>query len=514
LASTGKPVDDWVLEKPLPPAGRNSLPFAPTQVHRASARIHFKSGAVQEVTVPPLPQSTYRAAASSRAVEEDKAWQNLWEEGDITNLELPVGGTVSFERDGEGFAVVDADGCAGKACAGMERVRLEQDVLFGLQQMRDSDASKSIIMRIPTRQLWPEDSVTLVTQFSVSRLARFERTLATWTGPISVTIYLTDATDIDQLLDYFSDGTKLAPFQKLALTIVKPDYSINEEALVNRLRYPINKLRNLALQLAPSSYVVVVDADFVPSPKMHTILHARGVPLIQYSTTRISSPTLRRTAVVVSAFALDPTFKGTYPETSSQLHSALFSKSPYASLTDANAGHGPSLPSLLFEAPPSLLQPPHEWPPKSWAYDVCYEPQWEPYYLMHRASHPLYDERFTDQGGDKQSHAMLLNALGYEFKVIRDAWFMHPPRAPPGEEDDVDKWPSERLVDPTETHHGDPAHFSSSQRDTKRFRYFQDFLPEMAETWGWNFRWPRGCGAGVVGVTSFGRARAGSVFGL
>ena len=37
-------------------------------------------------------------------------------------------------------------------------------------------------------------------------------------------------------------------------------------------------------------------------------------------------------------------------------------------------------------------------------YEVCFESQWEPYYFVLKSA-PLYDERFTNQGGDKQQHA-------------------------------------------------------------------------------------------------------------
>jgi hypothetical protein len=300
------------------------------------------------------------------------------------------------------------------------------------------------------------------------------------------------------------------------LTLVKPDYSLDELALVTRLRYPINRLRNLALQVAPSPYVVVVDADFVPSPNMHTLLSTRGVPIIR-SMAQGRSPTLHRTAIAVSAFALTPDHHGPFPSTPSELAHALYSTPPTARLTDANAGHGPSLPSLLFSAPPAFLQPLDEYPPLSWSYETCYESQWEPYYLLERASHPLYDERFTDQGGDKQSHALLLNSLGYRFRVLRDVWFMHPPRGSAEEDSEIDKWPSARLVSSSGSAPStgqEKDHFSPAQKDEDRFRYFQDYVPELLARFGWNSRFPRGCSSRTVGRGSFGKARAGTVFGL
>lgn len=496
------------------------VPFAPSQVRRTSARVRFATGAVQEVFGPPPP-------AHSRAAGLE--YHDIWREGEIAQLDVPVGVTLRFDGQRTGsMELGDGDACQDGACEGIERVALEQDVLVGLRQMREGGSSRRLlsdtgkeahaspsadptapmVLRIPSSRVWPLDAVTLVTQFSVSRLGRVERTLAEWDGPVSLAIYLTDQSDIPLLEDYLlADPARLAAFRTVALTVVKPDYAVSEPALVARLRYPINRLRNLALALAPTLYVLVTDADFVPSPRMHELLASRGVPLIAHPTLHTASPTLRRTAVAISAFMLSSAPNTTFPSTPALLAAALDAHPPLASLTDANAGHGPSLPSLLTP-PPTLRSPAH--PAKWWSYDICYEPQWEPYYLLHRPSHPLYDERFSDQGGDKQSHALLLNALGYEFKALRDVWFMHPPKGAVDEQ-----WPSARLVDPNapaEDH--DAAHFSVAQRDQKRFRYFEDYVPEIQRRFGWAFRWPGGCPAGVVGVRSFGRARAGVVFGM
>lgn len=523
-AALGKPSGNRAAAQPTP----TIVPFAPTQIRRTSAKLHFKKGLTQEVFVPQTSRGV-----SGKVIRYD----HVWEEGAIEKVVIPLGGTlIVVDAAGEERRMTrgEDEGCLDGSCVGWSKLRLEQDVLVGLKEMRESSASTAptfpcfaqliplillesderMLLRIPSPLQYPPDAVTLVTQFSLSRLSRFERTLREWDGPLSATIYLTDSTDIALLETYFlSNPTILASYRRMALTILKPDYSIDEESLIARLRYPINSLRNLALALAPTLYVLVTDADFVPSPNMHSILRNRGVPLLRHSASASSSATLQRTAIVVSAFALSPSYTDPYPFTTAEL-SSLFASSQ-ATLTDPNAGHGPSLPSLLFRSTsPSS--------PDTWSYQVCFEPQWEPYYLLHRPSHPLYDERFTDQGGDKQSHSILLNAMGYRFQVLRDVWFMHPPKSTSGGVMDKadEPWPGSRLVDPTlvETEDSDPAHFSKAQKDEKRFRYFESFLPEMERNWGGalGLRWPKGCSAELVGERSFGRARieGGGVLGL
>jgi hypothetical protein len=95
--------------------------------------------------------------------------------------------------------------------------------------------------------------------------------------------------------------------------------------------------------------------------------------------------------------------------------------------------------------------------------------QWEPYYVVAKTA-PLYDERFLNQGGDKQEHSVHLNAEGYRFFVVREHYIYH-----------LDhfssfKWPGGELK-------------SGSLWDT--FNIYEHFLPEMEAKYGTTFRMPR-----------------------
>ncbi|KAM0788786.1 hypothetical protein ACM66B_002875 [Microbotryomycetes sp. NB124-2] len=463
--------------------------------------------------------------------------QPLWS-SPLEHVDLPLGAQLSlYSEQSLNQPVVNmlrGDTCTPSSCSEARYGRLGMNVTLGLDQLANAVPSDELQLAWPIGNRWRSDAITLVTQLSISRLARFERILANWDGPVSVSIYLTDETDVHALRSHLKSHAATERWQDVSLTVVKPDYTVSEQALLKRLRYPINKLRNIALKAAATSFVLVVDADFVPSPVMHEVLRTRAVPTIRHAHRASGSPTMLKTAIAVSAFTLTADHTGPFPSNTAELSDALNARPPGAQLTDRNAGHGPSMPSLLLAtspfASPSFTIPTRPW----WSYSVCFEPQWEPYYMMHRASHPLYDERFSDQGGDKQSHALLLNALGFEFRVLRDVWFMHPPKssgsgvrdstskvsissAEPEVVDEVDeRWPSARLVDPDQSLEHDGAHFNfHAQKDERRFRYFQDFLPEMSRAWGGDFRWPRGCDARTVARgRMFGKAGASAVFGL
>ncbi|KAG0232931.1 hypothetical protein BGW41_001678 [Actinomortierella wolfii] len=297
-------------------------------------------------------------------------------------------------------------------------------------------------------------SMDVQAQFSVNRLERFEHAMRVWGGPISVVIYLQDKDDILELQKYFEQEEKLALYSSTTLTIVKPDYASKEH-----LRYPINHLRNIGILAAPTDYIFVIDADFVPTTKLYEFAKSEVIGLLEKTT--------HPTAYVVPCVAIQETFRGTYPDTIKELQKLM--KKGIAYITDPRAGHGPTG-TKLFTKTPLLSNRP--------AYEVCFESQWEPYYIVDRRKfHPYYDERFKDQGGDKQSHALLLNAIGFKFLVIRDHFIYHM------DHPKLD-WAGGGL--------------KQNQKTKVDFTYFAHYAPALARIFGQTYRWPRGCSQPLI----------------
>jgi hypothetical protein len=198
-------------------------------------------------------------------------------------------------------------------------------------------------------------------------------------------------------------------------------------------------------------------------------------------------------------------------------------------LTDPGGGHGPTRYPIFLNTHP---RPPRfqyrireeKSDLKAQVYEVCYETQWEPYYILPKRvwisqewqaryplremmrdeeeervrdgrewrsgqwlTLPLYDERFENQGGDKQSHALYLNALGVRFFVAREHFLLHMDHR-----HGMDGWPGGWREDQSDRH---VVRLESRDEPcpTKKFGYFDDFLPEMEHKFGKLFRWPRGC---------------------
>lgn len=265
--------------------------------------------------------------------------------------------------------------------------------------------------------------------------------------------YLTHPSDVETFINYFSDDQKRDLYSRCTITIVKPNYSSDLH-----LRYPINHLRNLAIVASTTDYLYVIDADFVPGKSLYQQSRSKLLPHLNKS---------RLVAMVIPCLAVTETsLDNLRVETASDIRS-LFRQNK-AFITDPRAGHGPTHTRQLALS--------HALKSGNY-YEVCYESQWEPYYIVHKSA-PLYDARFRNQGGDKQSHALLLNALGYRFLVANNVFMVHTDHS-------AMVWPGGGLA--------------KAQREERQWTYFDGFMREMEQLFGKNLRWPRGCSAKAIG---------------
>ena len=61
---------------------------------------------------------------------------------------------------------------------------------------------------------------------------------------------------------------------------------------------------------------------------------------------------------------------------------------------------------------------------------VQWEPDFEPYVVVRASDIPEYDTRFVGFGWNKVSHVMELEALGFQWVVLPNAFMVHMPHAP------------------------------------------------------------------------------------
>uniref|UniRef100_A0A0N5AQ35 Glycosyltransferase-like protein LARGE1 n=1 Tax=Syphacia muris TaxID=451379 RepID=A0A0N5AQ35_9BILA len=239
--------------------------------------------------------------------------------------------------------------------------------------------------------------ITLVTQFSMDRFVFFETLLKNWPGPISAAIYCTDL-ELSQLLQHFPVSDAYSNRTNVAL------HAVFKEGI----HFPVNYLRNVALNNTDTDYVFLMDADFLPMlnsyEAMSSIIQQTNYP--------------SKTAFVVPAFELKIFDAGvTFPKDKHELLSMLDAGQVNVFRQDVwSSGH--------------LATDYNRWRNADQPYSVSWQTDYEPYVIVDRRQVPPYDQRFVGFGWNKVSHIMLLDALGFNFTVLPNAFIIHRPHAP------------------------------------------------------------------------------------
>ena len=238
-----------------------------------------------------------------------------------------------------------------------------------------------------------DHDVSLVSQLSMDRLQILEPLCRYWKGPMSVTVYASDA-DAIKLLNYVNSYLCFKNRNNFALHVVYVDGQF----------YPVNYLRNVALDHLVTKYAFLLDIDFLPMLDLHSYF---------VEATRVLGAEKR--ALVVPAFETH-LYKLTLPPNKTALVKMLESQTiqPFRHL-EWPRGHEPT----NYEHWKTAVRP----------YRVNWAADYEPYVVLSRPF-PRYDTRFVGFGWNKVSHIMELHHAGYEFVVLPDAFVIHMPHSP------------------------------------------------------------------------------------
>ncbi|XP_050672804.1 xylosyl- and glucuronyltransferase LARGE2s-like [Leptidea sinapis] len=177
----------------------------------------------------------------------------------------------------------------------------------------------------------------------------------------------------------------------------------------DNVRYPVNHLRNVALENVNTPYVFLMDADFVPMAGLYEHLRAA---------IKLTNPYPQKKCLVVPAFETQR-YRASVPRYKSALLSRL-----------ANQRGGDVAPFRAREWPRGHRATNYSrWAEATAPYEVEWQSYYEPYLVVHR-SIPKYDTRFSGFGWNKVSHSVELKAQGYRLVVLPDAFVVHTPHAP------------------------------------------------------------------------------------
>ena len=239
--------------------------------------------------------------------------------------------------------------------------------------------------------------VTLVSQLSMDRLLTLKPILQHWVGPVSLALYTTD-TDAWKFLDYLNSLPLI--IRKRTNLSVHVVYSDHHDF------YPVNYLRNVALNASNTPFVFFSDIDFVPMLKLYSYVR-EGIKVLR--------PDSKKRALVVPAFE-STKYKLGYPKDKQTL------------LSHVNIGKIMTFRQDIWEHGHAATDY-DKWYTTDHPYKIKWSPNYEPYIVVAR-NVSRYDERFTGFGWNKVSHIIQLDAEGYEFIVLPAAFTIHLPHSP------------------------------------------------------------------------------------
>ncbi|XP_065197439.1 xylosyl- and glucuronyltransferase LARGE1-like [Sycon ciliatum] len=246
---------------------------------------------------------------------------------------------------------------------------------------------------------WPEfesNDVTLVTQLSMDRLQVLEALCDHWKGPMSLALFLSDS-EAQQFLKYARESDVISSRTNIGFHIVYKAGGF----------YPVNYLRNVALNQVKQPYAFLSDIDFLPMYDMYAY--------IKTTLSKFETSSRSRKALVVPAFET-LLYRMPFPKSKASLIQMLDDKKVFTFRFHVwPRGHA----ATDFD----------KWRTSTAPYKVKWAADFEPYVVV-PANVTRYDLRFVGFGWNKVSHIMELDAQKYEFYVLPNAFIIHMPHAP------------------------------------------------------------------------------------
>lgn len=240
-----------------------------------------------------------------------------------------------------------------------------------------------------------EWDVTYVVHLSMDRLQVLHELAHNWQGPISAAIYLHEQ-ETDLLMSFLEASNNLSMRKNIGYHLVFRDHGFS---------YPINRMRNVALNHTLTPYVFLCDIDFLPSFGLHDYLKESISEIEKGHSTK-----MLKKALIVPAFE-SKEYKFNFPKDKQELKTQL------------NLGEVSAFRERIW--PAGHRQTDFDrWKSSSDVYEVEWSRDFEPFIVTSRDV-PRFDERFIGFGWNKVEHITQLAALGYKFLVVPEAFMIH-----------------------------------------------------------------------------------------
>ena len=271
----------------------------------------------------------------------------------------------------------------------------------GLQVRRYKYMQEASLSRTVVETAFPQitnntnaDTVTLLTQLTSDRTYMLDIIQKRWEGPIIAVVYAMDIINKHKQLSNWLTNTGR---ENIKILLVKKQGNL----------YPVNWLRNLALQRATSKYIFVTDGDFVPSLHLYTTLlkHLR----------RLEQQGKENTVVVVPAFELllsNMKIPGTRDE--------LLRDYKHGLVDHFHRAAWPGAHNLTNYAKWKTAKAPYVIPQQTPCNDV-----YEPYIAMNRKRSPYFPETLLERRKNKIAYQYELCMSGFKYMVVHDGFLIH-----------------------------------------------------------------------------------------
>ena len=294
------------------------------------------------------------------------------------------------------------------------------------------------IPNLHVRQIWKSQKmrrysdVALVTHLSIDMLSKLEYQCEHWSSRVAAAIYVKLPYEEEPVGNPFTEEVNqtladaeeevnafFTRVQELPCTMdVLLAYEEYHSADVYFQLYPINALRNRALQLADAEHVLVTDVDVVPNTDLSHDLHIISL----YET--LSRVTENRQVIILPAITVtgseeDPLTTARWANRSLEgveRVQAMYEKGKikqFETIRSPQAQWDTDLERWFNSTRPYRLTDIH--------------PEYEPYYLAKKATLPWYDERFRGLKINRALHTWHLYQSGFMFVVTPRAYVVHVP---------------------------------------------------------------------------------------
>lgn len=242
----------------------------------------------------------------------------------------------------------------------------------------------------------PGVDITIVVHLSMDRFRALDELASHWLGPMSVALYLNEM-DISLFNELLQTTEYLSKRKNVGFHLVFRDFGSN---------YPINRLRNIALNNAITPYVFMTDVDFLPTPNLYAYLKS----VIKKMNDDDGRESLGGLALVIPAFENNE-YKFEYPNGKGELIKQM-DLGTISIFRDSIWPQGQA--ATDYE----------RWKVATKPYKIDWKPEYEPF-IVTNVNVTRYDERFNGFGWNKVEHIMKLAALGYQFYVLPEAFLVH-----------------------------------------------------------------------------------------